>query len=178
MQRIYLLASAFALGLSSITTAAYAETGAEAVEVVNPYVREVPPVSQTSAAFMTLRNTGGAAHAVVAARSPAAQVVELHTHIMGDDGMHRMREVERIDVPAGGEAMLQPGGLHVMLINLNGPLAAGNEVEFTLVYDDGSEKTLTAPVKSVGETMMMQGKCGSGKCGSGKCGSGKCGGGK
>ena len=132
-----------------------AETAADAVSAENPYVREVPPVSRTSAAFMTLRNAGAEDHAVVAARSPAAAFVELHTHLLGDDGMHRMREVEQIDVPAGGEAVLQPGGLHVMLIDLVAPLKAGDQVELTLVYDDESEQTFTAEVKTIESTMMM-----------------------
>ena len=172
MNRKLLWLSGLTLVLTTSLSAA-AQTAADAVEPVDAYVRAVPPVSQTSAAFMTLKNTGGEAHAVVAARSPAAQIVELHTPIMGDDGMHRMRDVEKIEIPAGGEAALQPGGLHVRLINLNGPLEPGNSVDLTLVYDDGSEDTLTAPIKSVGETMMMQSKCGHGKCGQGKCGGGK-----
>jgi len=177
MHRLQFLAPAIALGIASLSVNA-AEIAADVVDVVDPYIREVPPVSQTSAAFMTLRNTGTEAHAVVSARSPAAQVAELHTHIMGDDGLLRMRQVEKVDVRAGGEAVFQPGGLHVMLINLNGPLTAGNDVDLTLVYDDGSEETLTTPVKPVGESMKMQSKCGQGKCGQGKCGHGKCGGGK
>ena len=153
--RIWLIA--VAVGLAPSFTPA-AETAADAVSVEQAYVREVPPVSQTSAAFMTLKNSGVEDHAVVAARSPAAAIVELHTHVMGDDGMHRMREVEKVDVPAGGKAVLQPGGLHVMLINLTAPLKAGQQVELTLVYDDESEETVTAEVKTVESTMMMHKK--------------------
>ena len=148
--RIWLIALAAGLAPSF---AAAAETAADAVAVENVYVREVPPVSQTSAAFMTLKNSGAENHAVVAARSPAAAIVELHTHVMGDDGMHRMREVEKVE--AGGEAVLQPGGLHVMLINLTAPLKAGQQVELTLVYADDSEETVMAEVKTVESTMMM-----------------------
>ena len=132
-----------------------AEIAADTVSAENAYVREVPPVSRTSAAFMTLRNTGAEDHAVVAARSPAAAIVELHTHLLGDDGMHRMREVEQIDVPAGGDTVLQPGGLHVMLIDLAAPLKAGDQVELTLVYDDESEQTFTAEVRTIESTMMI-----------------------
>ena len=153
--RIWLIALAAGLAPSF---AAAAETAADAVAVENVYVREVPPVSQTSAAFMTLKNSGAENHAVVAARSPAAAIVELHTHVMGDDGMHRMREVEKVEVPAGGEAVLQPGGLHVMLINLTAPLKAGQQVELTLVYADDSEETVMAEVKTVESTMMMHKK--------------------
>ena len=149
-----ILASGLLMGLAAVAADA-AETAADAVAVENAYVREVPPVSRTSAAFMTLRNTGAENHAVVAARTPAAAIVELHTHWMGDDGMHRMREVEQVEVRAGGEAVLQPGGLHVMLINLTAPLKAGDQVELTLVYDDDSEETIAAEVKTIESTMMM-----------------------
>jgi copper(I)-binding protein len=149
-----ILASGLLMGLAAVAADA-AETAADAVAVENAYVREVPPVSRTSAAFMTLRNTGVENHAVVAARTPAAAIVELHTHLMGDDGMHRMREVEQVEVRAGGEAVLQPGGLHVMLINLTAPLKAGDQVELTLVYDDDSEETIAAEVKTIESTMMM-----------------------
>ena len=148
------LLTALLLGLAA-TPVLSAESAADAVTVTDAYVREVPPVSQTSAAFMTLGNAGAEAHALVAARSPAAAVVELHTHIMGDDGMHRMREVERVEVPAGGETRLQPGGFHVMLINLTKPLKAGDAVELTLVYEDGTEESLAAEVKTVESGMMM-----------------------
>jgi copper(I)-binding protein len=150
--RIWLFASLISLAPAF---AQAAETGADAVSVESPYVREVPPVSRTSAAFMTLKNTGTRDHAVVGARSPAAAVVELHTHLLGDDGMHRMREVARIDVPAGGETVLQPGGLHVMLVDLAAPLKAGDQVELTLIYDDASERTLAAEVRTIESTMMM-----------------------
>lgn len=143
------------IGLAATAVDA-AETAADAVTVEDVYVREVPPVSETSAAFMTLKNTGAEDHAVVAARSPAAAVVEIHTHVLGEDGVHRMREVESIDVPAGGEAKLQPGGLHVMLINLTAPLKAGDQVELSLVFEDGSEDTVPAEVRTIESTMMMR----------------------
>lgn len=147
------LISALLMGVASLSVHA-AEQAAASVEAVDAYVREVPPVARTSAAFMTLKNSGKEDHAVVGASSPAAEIVELHTHIMGDDGMHRMREVEKVDVPAGGEAVLQPGGLHVMLINLTAPLKAGDQVDLTLKYDDGSEESMTVEVKTVESTMM------------------------
>lgn len=116
------------------------------VTVTDPYVRAVPPGQPNSAAFMVLTNVGSADRALVAAASPAAKVVELHTHQMVD-GMMQMRQIERIDLPAGASVELKPGGLHVMLIDLTGPLAPGAEVPLTLTLDDGSSLALTAPVR-------------------------------
>ncbi|MBL8442065.1 MAG: copper chaperone PCu(A)C, partial [Betaproteobacteria bacterium] len=48
--------------------------------------------------------------------------------------------------PAKGEAKLEPGGLHVMLIDLKTPLKEGGRVALTLGFADGSSKTVDAKV--------------------------------
>lgn len=125
---------------------AQADVAADAIQVEAPYARAVPPGQTNSAAFLTLRNRTGNDHALVAAESPVAQTMELHTHIM-DEGMMRMRPVEKIEVPAGVTVELQPGGLHIMLIGLDHQLIPGEEVQITLIYEDGSRETLQAPVR-------------------------------
>jgi copper(I)-binding protein len=70
-----------------------------------------------------------------------------------EDGMMKMRRVERIDLPAGETVTLEPGGLHIMLIGLSRQLSPGEEVEIRLTFEDGSGTTLTAPVKSVQASM-------------------------
>ncbi len=105
-----------ALGLACVPLIASADA-AQSVSVVDAYVRAVAPGQQSSAAFMRLRNDGDAGHALVSADSAAARIVELHTHVKVD-GMMSMRQIERIDIPGGAETVLEPGGLHVMLINL------------------------------------------------------------
>jgi copper(I)-binding protein len=66
-----------------------------------------------------------------------------------EDGMMRMRRVDRIDLPGGAQVELMPGGLHVMLIGLKRPLVTGDEVAVTLILDDGSSRQLTAPVREI-----------------------------
>ncbi len=123
-----------------------------AIQIQHPYARAVPPGQPNSAAFMTLRNMSDAANAVVSASSPAAKVVELHTHTM-DGGMMKMRRVEKIDIPAKGEAVLKPGGLHIMLIGLKQQLKPGMKVSLTLNFADGTESTVEAPVQQVMKMM-------------------------
>jgi hypothetical protein len=111
----------------------------------------VPPVVKNSAAYLTLHNAGAADHALVGAASPAARVVELHTH-SDDAGVMRMRRIDRIPLPAGEAVALKPGGHHIMLIDLTGPLEAGSEVKLELRFADGSTRAVTAPVRAPGET--------------------------
>jgi copper(I)-binding protein len=114
----------------------------------DPYVRGVPPGQPNSAAFVQIVNKDSADHALVGGSSPASEVVELHTHTM-EDGMMRMRQVDKIDLPAGETVSLKPGGLHVMLIGLKQKLVPGEQVDITLTFEDGSEVTLKAPVRKL-----------------------------
>ena len=145
--RVKHLSSLLALGLWVLSGTVYAGA-ADEVAIEGSYVRAVPPGQPNSAAFMQIDNRGSAAHALVGGSSPAAKVVELHTHTM-EGGMMRMRQVEKIDVPAGGSVSLQPGGFHVMLIGLKQKLVPGTEIPLTLKYEDGSEVTVSAPVKKL-----------------------------
>lgn len=138
-----------ALSTSLFADVAHAETPqAVAVTVSEARVRLMPPGSPATGAFLTLTNTGDAPAAVVSAESTAAKTVELHTHVQ-EDGMMKMRQIPRIDVPAHGETVLQPGGLHVMLIGLTAPLHKGGTVPLTLVFEDGSRFDATAPVVEI-----------------------------
>jgi len=146
---IRMIATCAALCLSS---GLYAGTAAEDVQAEGAYARAVPPGQPNSAAFVSLTNKSDADHALVAAESSASKVVELHTHLL-EEGMMKMRPVAKIDLPAGETVELQPGGLHLMLIDLARQLSPGEEVSITLVFEDGSRTSLKVPVKTVQQTM-------------------------
>ncbi len=137
---VAVLTTAFSAG------AALAAGAADSIMVQDPYVRLAPPGAPTTGAFMTLMNHGDKDTKLVKASTPAAKVAELHTHI-NEGGVMKMRPVAAIDIKAKGEAVLKPGGLHVMLIDLKAPLKEGDKVAITLGFDDGSSKQIEAPVK-------------------------------
>lgn len=149
--RVYSLPLLFLLSLSG---SAFAQSASDDVAISGVYVRAVPPGQPNSAAFMEIKNGGGVDHALVGGSSPVAEVVELHTHTM-DGGMMRMRQIDKIDLPAGQDVSLKPGGLHVMLIGLKQPLVPDENIPVTLRYEDGSEATIEAPVRKL--QMQMQG---------------------
>lgn len=121
------------------------------INIEDSYVRVVPPGQENTGAFMTIHNPTDKARSVVSAESSAAKIVELHTHIQ-EDGMMKMRRIEKIDIPAKGHTMLKPGGLHVMLIGLTQPIEEGKPVEITLVFANGERKT----VKAAGRKLQMK----------------------
>jgi copper(I)-binding protein len=150
------LSSLLVLSLVALSGTALAESATDQVSVSDAYVRAVPPGQPNSASFMEITNGSSTDHALVGGSSPAAEVLELHTHTM-EGGMMRMRQIEKIDLPAGQSVKLQPGGLHVMLIGLKQNLVPDENVPITLKYEDGSEVTIEAPVRKLQMQMKMQG---------------------
>lgn len=149
------LASAVLLaGCSSMSAPAAPSTAvteqqtpaADAVTIADAWVKAAD--DGMSAAFGVLSNGSAAAVTVVSAASPASATLELHETVAGTDGQMAMREVDGgFTIPAAGTLALEPGGNHLMLMDLAAPLLPGDEVSFTLTFSDGSEREFTAPVK-------------------------------
>src|SRR5512132_4333375 len=102
------------------------------------------------AAAMLSALSSAAAHAGdIVVVDPFAPRAELHAHTSYGDVM-RMRQVSLIDVPAGESVDLQPGGLHIMLIDLKEPLKQGETFPLTLTFAKAGTMTVQVPVKSPG----------------------------
>lgn len=137
-----------ALLTSVLLSALFSTLTLAEVSVEDAYARAVPPGQMNSASFMTLTNSATDNVSLIAANSAIAKAVELHNHI-SEDGVMKMRQVKQINIPASGSVTLQPGGYHIMLIGLNKDLSEGQEIDLTLQFSDGSNQTLTLPVKKV-----------------------------
>jgi len=129
---------------------------ASSVKVENGYVRATPPSLPNSAAFMELTNETSQDISLLWAKSTASNVVELHTHDM-KDGVMMMYQVPKIEIKANSTTVLQPGGFHIMLIDLvQKPLKPNEQVTLTLGFSNGEEQTINVPVKTVMGGMMKQ----------------------
>jgi copper(I)-binding protein len=67
---------------------------------------------------------------------------------MSGGGMMQMRQVDAIDVPAGGSVELKPGGYHIMLLELAEPLTEGTMVPLTLRFEGFDPVVVEAEVRS------------------------------
>lgn len=146
-----LCALAALIGALTAAPAAAQEPGAATLgplSIADAYARASLGRAPNSAAYMTL-STSGAADRLVAAATPAAERVELHTHSMDDQGVMRMRPVDGIDVGQDAPAALQPGGLHLMLVGVKGRLEAGATIPLTLTFENAGEVTLEVPVRAL-----------------------------
>lgn len=89
---------------------------------------------------MLIKNDGSEADNLEAAESSACGVVELHESYKTDEGAMGMRPVETgIEVPAGGEAVLKMGGLHIMCIDKLEDFEVGAVLPLTLNFEKSGE---------------------------------------
>jgi hypothetical protein len=114
--------------------------------VENPWARE--SVTRTGAAYLTVRNGGDADDRLIGVASEAADKALLHSSVM-QDGVMRMRPVEAVEVPAHGAAVLEPGGVHVMLIGLKAPLEEGGSFALTLAFEHAGEVEVMATIEDI-----------------------------
>lgn len=133
------------LTLGLMFSAGVLAAAADQVSVENPYVRLAPPNAPATGAFMVIKNNGDKAIKMLKADNPVSRVTELHTHL-NEGGVMKMRPMPAIDIKAKSQAILQPGGMHVMMIDLKAPMKEGDVVPITLTFDDGSSKQVDAKV--------------------------------
>ena len=115
------------------------------VTVKDSWVRGTTPAQKATGAFMEITSSDAAA--LLSAASPAAGVVEIHTMKM-EDGVMKMRQIPKLDLPAGKGIKLQPGGNHVMLMDLKQQLKKGDVVPITLKIEGKDKQVQTLEIKA------------------------------
>lgn len=130
--------------IAALLLAAALPAAAANVQVTDAWARATMPGQKVSAAYMTIRSDADAK--LVGVSSVAVPRVELHEMKMDGEVM-RMREVGTLALPAGKPVKLEPGGYHIMLMNLDRAIAAGEAVPLTLTIESGGRQE-TVEVKA------------------------------
>lgn len=121
------------------------------IEVKGAWARATAGGSMTGAAYVMLSNSGSTGDRLVSVSTPAAGRVELHTMTMEGDVM-RMRQIQGIEIQPGSSVELKPGGLHIMLLDLKGPLKVGDRFPLTLMFEKSGTETVDVDVRAIGAT--------------------------
>jgi periplasmic copper chaperone A len=150
--------------------------GGSKIEISDAWARTSPMVEGAGAAYMVIKNTGTEADKLVGASSPAAKTAQVHeTYVVeaspeasmdggmggmkspaasmdmgsGSGEMMGMRQIESLDIPAGGSVELKPGSYHIMLLELVAPLKAGDKIDITLKFEKAGDVKVTTEVKDM-----------------------------
>ena len=139
-----------AVTLIAVGTASAHDAVLGPVTITHPWSRATVKSQRTGVVYMDLENSGRTDDELIAAASPVAETVQLHTNIVSKDGVVMMRPVTSITVPAQGEASLKPGGFHIMLIGLKAPLKAGLTIPLTLEFAHAGSTQVEVEVEPIG----------------------------
>ena len=108
------------------------------VSVPVAWMRPHPEGRDVTAAYFFAMLEDGTADNLVAARIEGAERVELHGHVMAENGMMQMRPVGPQRIDSTLPLVFAPGGLHLMVFGL-APVAEGSRVEGVLVFERAGE---------------------------------------
>ena len=124
-----IISSAFLLTASMATSLA-----AQTLDVKNAWVRATVQGQKATGAFMTLtaKNDGR----LVGLSTPVASVAEVHEMKMEGEVMKMRAMPDGLNLPAGKSVKLNPGGYHLMLMDIKLPLKANTTIPLTLIFKD------------------------------------------
>ena len=132
-----------------VFAAACASAGAPSISVEGVWGRPSMMYPTSGSIYMVLKNSGDAADTLLSASSPACGSIEFHETVMKEDGSMGMNLIDKpLEISAGGEVALEPGGLHAMCIMKNDAFAPGTSVDVTLVFEKSGEQTVTAEIRA------------------------------
>ncbi|MBM0105903.1 copper chaperone PCu(A)C [Steroidobacter sp. S1-65] len=118
------------------------------LQVASAWARATPPGATVGAMYFDIENRGSA-DKLLRVETPVSSRAELHNTTHADDRM-QMRAAEGLDIPARDIVKLQPGGLHVMLVELKQPLREGESVPATLIFAKAQPLSINVPVAAIG----------------------------
>ena len=122
--------------------------GSPDIQVSDAWARETVAGQTATAAYMTLENRGAGDDRLIAVSATAPAAAMLHASD-SSGGIARMRPMEAgLAIPAGATVELKPGGSHVMVTGLGGPLRAGDTLKLTLRFEKSGERPVDVRVSS------------------------------
>ena len=119
------------------------------IVVTDVWARAVAPGQTTGAAYMTITNNGAAADRLVSAKASLSQASALHTNRPAN-GIVSMAAVNSLEIPANGKVELAPGGTHLMIIDLQVPMIAGERFFVDLKFEKSGAKTASGKIIAAG----------------------------
>ena len=149
------LAALIVVALSGVSQAHEYKLGDLLID--HPWARASIGKAPNGAAYMTITTEGTETDRLLAVESDVANRIELHNHLMVD-GVMKMRPVAAIEVAPGEPTLLQPGGLHVMLMGLKAPLKKGENFPMTLVFERAGKVEVEIKIEDATETGAPSGQ--------------------
>lgn len=116
-----------------------------------PWSRATPAGAAVGAGYLVITNNGLSADRLLSFTTDLAGQPEVH-EMATEGGVMKMRPLPKgLVIPAGGTVKLEPGGYHLMLMQLKKPLVLGQRYKATLVFEKAGPVDVEFEVKGMGE---------------------------
>jgi periplasmic copper chaperone A len=149
MNRILPLIAVLALAACNAPPQKAAPSAATRVEVTDVWCRATPNGARAGGCYATLTARGGDDR-LVSVSTDRAETSQIHEMSM-ENGMMKMGELAGgLPLPAEQAQSLAPGGNHIMLMGLTGPLVAGETVSLALTFQHAPAMGVRAEVRAIG----------------------------
>lgn len=102
---------------------------------------------QNSAAYVTIQNGTASNDTLLDISSDAANKTEVHESYEEESGVSGMRPAGSQPIAEGNKLSMEPGGLHIMLIDLKRQLAVGDSLDLSFEFSRAGGRTITVPVQ-------------------------------
>ncbi|WP_207868436.1 copper chaperone PCu(A)C [Brevundimonas goettingensis] len=133
-------------GKKNSTTASIETDGVKAtVEITDPWCRPTPNGAQAGACYLTIKSSHE--NTMTGVATPLAANAMVHDMSMANGMMNMSEMAGGLPLKGGEKVELKPGGKHLMLMGLTGPLVEGSAVPLTLTFSDTPAMTVQAPVR-------------------------------
>lgn len=128
---------------------AVADIGAPAaagLQITDAHMPEPPPGVSMGAIYLVLENTQPKDRQLLLLETDVAGSAQLH-RTSYEEGTMKMRHVPHLALPAGQTIRFEPGGYHVMLMQLDERVKVGTRFDLRLTFDGGEVVTADVEVR-------------------------------
>ncbi|WP_027550653.1 copper chaperone PCu(A)C [Bradyrhizobium sp. Cp5.3] len=144
-----LLLATFALALIAAPARADDVKAGDLV-ISQAWSRATPSGAKVAGGYLTIENKGTAPDRLVSVSTEIAGKADVHEMAM-DNGVMKMRALDKgLAIDPGKTMKLAPGGFHLMLQELKGPLKQGDKVPVTLEFEKAGKVAISLDVQGVG----------------------------
>ncbi|KAA0072852.1 DUF1775 domain-containing protein [Tardiphaga sp. P9-11] len=118
--------------------------------ISTPWTRATPPGAKVAGGYLTVTNGGKTSDKLLGGTFTGGSRIEVHEMSM-NDGVMKMRPLnDGLEIKPGATVKLEPGGYHLMLMDLAKPLAKGDKVKAQLQFEKAGKVDVELDVNAVG----------------------------
>ena len=157
------LGALLAIGLSTIVSCGGSDSASDTtiattpvITVTGQWARTSPDATDMGAAYLKINSDADDTLISAMVDTSVAAMAQIHEMVPVENGMSTestmdssamtMQEVDHIDIVAGTQLELKPGGYHIMLMKLVKPLLTGETFKVTLTFTKAGAVVVDVPV--------------------------------